>query len=117
MTEALVWTVLGAACGWALVTVTWEMARRRYGRTLEAVREWATTYPDSDPTITNPAMIGHFAGYQKARETVRGILGIDEEEFMDLIEAEERNQVPGRNLVEGLSPTESPEAGTDRRDE
>lgn len=43
---------------------------------LEAVRDWSLEEPDPDPKVDNPAMIGHFAGFQKARRVVQDLLGI-----------------------------------------
>lgn len=43
---------------------------------LEAVRNWSVEEPDPDPKVDNPAMIGHFAGFQKARRVVQDLLGI-----------------------------------------
>lgn len=55
---------------------------------LSEVLKWATTCPPPDPAITNVAMIGHFAGFQRAREVVRGLLGIEEEQFWETVERE-----------------------------
>ena len=78
------WEEDGSHAGW-YGYFTPEMALGA-AEALENVAEWATTEPTPDPSVTNPAMIGHFAGFQKAREAVRGILGIDEDEFLDSLE-------------------------------
>lgn len=60
------------------VPFSWGDVCRDAADVLQRVWEWATTYPDSDPKVTEPAQIGHFAGYQKGRETVRELLGLEE---------------------------------------